>query len=269
MKFTHYLITRFNVPYQTWNLDKTGQPTLDATWMEHRLMLFRRYCVPTVAGQSEKNFIWLIYMDAKTSPELTEEIRKLVEGIPQASIRFVLNFSQLLSDIQNLFQAVKSPYIISSRLDNDDGLGTDYIRLVQNTFIENGNTIINLDGGILYDEENKILTEIRRGKLNHYGSLIEEINPESKILSIMGFPHDAPPKGYNVINADHRFSWLKIIHSRNVSSRARGWPISLSKVLENYKVAETDFKVSLLNVIRYLGYKLIRKLHPGVFKNSK
>ena len=52
VKFTHYLITRFNVPVKNWDRDKAGKPVLDDAWMHNRLDLFRRYCVPGVANQT-------------------------------------------------------------------------------------------------------------------------------------------------------------------------------------------------------------------------
>jgi hypothetical protein len=77
VKFTHYLVTRFNVPVDNWNRDKTGQPTLDGTWMKHRLALFNRYCVPTISGQTEKNFHWIIYCDVNTFSTDKQKLKNL------------------------------------------------------------------------------------------------------------------------------------------------------------------------------------------------
>ncbi len=265
-KFEHLLITRFNVPIVGWEKDKAGSETLSEAWMRHRLELFRRFCIPTIAGQSEKNFKWLIYTDTYTDDFAIEEIQKAIQTIKAASIRFVPDFNQLLNDLKLLILHSQCSYVISSRVDNDDGLGKNYIREVQKHFIERDKTIINLNGGILYDEEKKILTEIRHGKLNHYGSLIEEIKPNDSLVSIIGYPHDKPPASYHVINVSQRFSWLKIIHTRNLSSRTTGIPISFAKILPHYSIHPADMPISKTNTWRYAGNKLIqvirRKLPP-------
>ena len=80
-KFTHYLITRFNIVEKTRVWDKNEQPILDADWLHHRLDLFTRFCVPTVAGQSEKSFKWLIYLDTASGSELIKTISNLISPL--------------------------------------------------------------------------------------------------------------------------------------------------------------------------------------------
>lgn len=264
MNFTHYLITRFNVPVENWNRDKQGQPVLDDAWMEHRLLLFQRFCVPSIAGQTEKNFRWIIYCDINSDAESVGLISRLVRPIERATIRFVSDFNHLLTDLKLLILESNEGFVITSRVDNDDGLGKNYIHDVQKHFIRKDNTIINLNGGVLYDEEQKILTEIRTGRNNHYGSLIEEIKPIDNLVSIMGYPHDKPPAGYTMINVNHRFSWLKIIHSRNLSSGAHGLPISMNKILPHFNIQAKDFVISQSNTWKYVGNKLIDKLRKTI-----
>lgn len=259
-KFTHYLVTRFNVPIEQWGRDKKGLPTLDDAWMEHRLNLFARFCVPTVAGQTEKNFKWIIYCDENSGELSLDRIYHLIPAIPETTVRLVVDYNQMLNDIKLLILNSSTRFVITSRVDNDDGLGKHYIRDVQRAFVEKDNVIINLNGGILYDEEKKILTEIRRGRLNHYTSLIEEIKPADNLVSIMGYPHDRPPADYQIIERECRYSWLKIIHSRNLSSRTHGKPVSLKEVLSHFAVDPGLLKVSEINTWTYAGKKLLEVL---------
>ena len=83
VKFTHYLITRFNVPVKNWDRDKAGKPVLDDAWMLSRLELFRRYCVPGVANQTNKDFTWLIYCDTLTSSGFQADIHQAISDIPK------------------------------------------------------------------------------------------------------------------------------------------------------------------------------------------
>ena len=72
----HFLITRFNVPYQDFSRDKTGVETLGADWLTHRFELFEKICLPSVRNQSCQDFIWMIYFGAQTTDEFRERIGK-------------------------------------------------------------------------------------------------------------------------------------------------------------------------------------------------
>lgn len=267
MKFTHFLITRFNVPVHNWDKDKSGVTTLSEAWMDHRMDLFRKYCVPTIAGQSEKNFKWIIYCDVNSSERDIENIHKSVLSVPEASIRFVSDFDHLLTDLKLLMQNVSTPYVITSRVDNDDGLGRQYIYQVQKHFVGKDKTIINLEGGILYDTENRILTEIKHGRRNHYGSLVEEIFPPENLVTVVGYPHDRPPESYPIVEVYQPYSWLKIIHSRNLSSRTNGIPVLPAKVLAHYDIAKNNITISYKNTWKYMANRFLkivqRNLLPG------
>lgn len=265
-KFTHYLVTRFNVPIDQWSRDKRGLPTLDDAWMEHRVDLFAKFCVPTVAGQTEKNFKWIIYCDEKSGGLALDRIYHLIPAIPETTVKLVQDFNQMLNDIKLLTLNSPTRFVITSRVDNDDGLGKNYIRDVQKAFIEKDNVIINLNGGILYDEEKRILTEIRKGRLNHYASLIEEIKPVDNLVSIIGYPHDKPPPGYRIIEKECRYSWLKIIHSRNLNSKTHGKPVSLKKVLSHFSLDPVHLPVSQMNSWTYIGKKLMDRISRKLSK---
>ena len=263
-KFTHYLVTRFNVPIEQWDRDKQGQRTLDEAWMAHRLDLFSRFCVPTISGQAEKNFKWIIYCDKHTDSLALDHIHKAIQEVQNTSVRFAVDFNQLLNDLKLLILNADTSFVITSRVDNDDGLGKNFISDVQKNFVEKDNTIINLNGGILYDEEKRILTEIRDKRYNHYGSLIEEIKPADNLVSVLGYPHDKPPSHYHIINVDCWFSWLKIIHSRNLSSRTHGIPISLNMVLPHYTFDKADMPISQVNTWKYTGSKLMERIQKKI-----
>lgn len=225
VKFTHYLITRFNVPVKNWDRDKAGKPVLDDAWMLSRLELFRRFCVPGIANQTNKHFTWLIYCDTLTSAMFLADIHHAIRDIPNVMVRPVQHFEALLTDLKLILSTATTPYVISSRVDNDDSLGPAYIHEVQHHFVEQDMRIINFLRGILYDAHRGVLTEIRNSQFNHYGSLIESRKPDRNPITIMGYPHGRPPEGSTITNVDIRFAWLKIIHERNMASKTNGIPL--------------------------------------------
>lgn len=70
----HFIITRFNL--NLYKRDKNSRPTRTDRWLEHRFEVFERYCLPSVAAQTNKRFTWLCLFDAATP----ERYRGRIEG---------------------------------------------------------------------------------------------------------------------------------------------------------------------------------------------
>jgi len=263
-KFTHYLITRFNVPVKNWDKDKAGRPTLDAAWMQERIELFRTYCVPSVACQDQKDFTWIVYCDTVTTDDVMQIIQQEVLRVQGAQVRLAMDFEALLSDLRALLSETNTPYVITSRLDNDDGLGRHAIQWVQSHFVAEHQVIINLSGGVLYDTRQKILTELRHTTLNHYGSLIEHVNPGLACRTVLGFPHHQPPSDFRVMDVPCRRAWLKIIHDRNLKSKIAGIPVFRRHMHADFGVDRKAFSLSYSAMFMYLWQKAWDKVRRKV-----
>lgn len=248
----HFLITRFNVPIATWNKDKGGISTLDINWMEHRIALFNTFCVPSIAGQTEKDFKWLIYCDTATDKRYVQQIEESIAPILQAELRFVNDFEALKVDLKQLISSGNTPYVITSRVDNDDALGITYIQSIQANFIPGDLTIINLCGGVLYDLPGKVQTILPDMRFNHFGSLTEKRKSNDEYLTVMGFSHHDPPPGVKVVDVKTKFAWLKIIHERNVNSRTIGVPVFSSSLASHFNLDKNAMPISMANAVVYL-----------------
>ena len=260
VKFTHYLITRFNVPVNNWETDKNGRPVLDHQWMENRLDLFAQYCVPTITQQTEKEFRWLLYCARHTHQSFFERIQELTTDIPQAEIVLVDHFDELLVDLRKRMATDNTPYVISSRLDNDDGLGAHYIANVQKCFSARDKLIINFTEGVLYDRSRGILTEIRNSLRNHYGSLIESMQDGKPLITVMGYPHGIPPEGSTIVDVRERYAWLKVIHDRNMASKANGIPTLRKGIPSAFNLAPETLKVSWIHTLWFVLKKSVSRL---------
>ena len=265
-KFTHYLVTRFNVSILHWDRDKAGMTTLDASWMEHRISVFKTFCTPSIAGQTNTDFKWLIYCDPRTPAPFVESIKSSIARIPHAELRFVSDFDALKTDLKQLISLGTTPYVITSRVDNDDALGKTFIKTVQEKFIEVDRTVINLCGGVLYDLPGKILTRLPDMRFNHFGSLIEKFNSTGEYLTVMGYPHHQPPPGVKVIDVKTKFAWLKIIHERNLKSKTIGVPAFSTNLAQHFTIEKNAMPFSHVNSIVYFFKRgrtiLKRKILP-------
>ena len=79
--FEHLIITRFNL--NLYARDKHDAPTRTERWLEHRFELFERYCLPSVAAQTNPNFRWLCLFDAATPAAYRRRIGGYQSVCPQ------------------------------------------------------------------------------------------------------------------------------------------------------------------------------------------
>lgn len=264
--FTHYLVTRYNISIQGWETDKAGQATKDRTWLEHRAALFSKYCAPTVLGQEEKNFTWLLYFNVQTPADYLKEIENKLTSI-KYQVRLVSSFQECLDDLKNIISSSSTPYTITSRLDNDDGIGKYFIRDVQQAFVEEHQTLVILEAGIVYDMDLKVLTRIPHHKKNHYGSLIEKSQPKENLTTILGFAHDKQHP-FKTVFIDKPNSWLKIIHNRNLKSQLYGVPAHPKSILPFYTIDDRLIKVSAINSLSYIFSRTVKKIRHKIFRRT-
>ena len=68
----HFILTRFNL--RIWRQDKHGSAVRTREWLEHRFGLFEKYCLPSIANQTCKDFEWVVLFDDKTPDEFRNRI---------------------------------------------------------------------------------------------------------------------------------------------------------------------------------------------------
>lgn len=260
-KFTHYLITRYNVRLEGWDHDPSGAPTRDEDWMKHRESLFRRFCFPSVISQTNTRFQWLLYFESDTPETWLAPIMDMIRAYPFIRIRRTKGYHGCMEDIDEILRQSQTPYTITSRLDNDDGLGKRYIEYVQSHFIPEHNTLINLTEGIGYQLHHRVITRMKNIRLNHFSSYIESHRPEGGHLSVRGFQHGAPPEGCQIINATTPPAWLKIFHDRNLKSKAFGYPVWSTKCLGDFAIRREEVPHDSFSTLVYSGAWLANGLY--------
>jgi hypothetical protein len=252
--FKHYLITRYNVPLTGWEKDKHGNSTRDAAWLSHRYLLFNTYCLPGVLAQSNKNFEWLIYLDEDTPTLHLTMLQTLVMPYRFISLRLTRGYVECLADINQTLQQAGAAFVITSRLDNDDALGLDYIRTVQHAFQPTHGLLINILHGHGYDRTRHVAVRLRHIRKNSFMSLVEHCHPEGNHISIRGFPHDEPPKHFTIMNVSHAHGWFKLFHDRNLTSEAFGRPVWSNSFARYYGIQPSAVRISNRNTLLHLWW---------------
>jgi hypothetical protein len=131
----HYLVT-------LWNVD-----LYDLGWLERRQKIFERFTLPSVEAQTNKNFEWLLISDARTP----ESFQKVLNGyparvlyqdwenynwaVPDASLSKTMQLAVRIETVGDVIAKFigeqNTDFVVTSRLDNDDMLASEFVATVQ------------------------------------------------------------------------------------------------------------------------------------------
>ncbi len=215
--FTHLVITRFNVDFDDLNKTKYGADVRSLDWLTHRFEIFEKYCFPSVQNQSEQDFKWLVFFDAATPEAFKNKIERYHQMFTNFLPVYIPSGQLFLAEIQNgIRQLVTTPFVITSRLDNDDMLHEDFVKTIQRNFHSQPDCIIDAPYGMqLNIEHNKtrLITSY-----NLYGPFISLVEQADLPRSVYFKQHKHWRGHKNVIRITNRL-WTQIIHSNNVLNR--------------------------------------------------
>ncbi|MBZ4677108.1 MAG: hypothetical protein JG782_1728 [Anaerophaga sp.] len=220
--FKHYLITRFNLRNKEWKTTKNREPLVDTNWLDHRIRLFKNFCLPSVLNQTNQSFTWLIYFDAKTPLKYRKIIQSLLGEQENIEFFFIDGmkafYPALTKKIQHETQDVS--HVITSRIDNDDCLSKYYIDTIQSFFDNQNFTVIDSISGYTL----QISPTFRLGKKEHifnpFLSLIEK-NENPKTIWVRN--HASWKKEKDILQIKGKRLWMSIIHDKNVANRFDGY----------------------------------------------
>lgn len=219
----HVLVTRFNLRFPNLGKDKFGKDTLAASWMQHRLNIFRHVCAPSVAAQTVQDFDWLVLIDPKTSPD----VRKHLDDSARKVKNFFLVESAPYPDWREIFKYYidGNRPLIQTRMDNDDAIAPEFISSIQklSTAMEHVGSmdeycVIDFSHGVEFDGENFFLLE-QRG--SNFSSIFIKNPKASSVESIYDWHHREIIEKFTSIiirTRDDRPMWCQSIHDRNAKN---------------------------------------------------
>ncbi|MBY8963944.1 putative rhamnosyl transferase [Flavobacterium sp. D11R37] len=220
--FSHYLITRFNLKNPKWDVTKNNETLLTDEWLEHRLWLFENFCLPSVTSQTSTNFTWLIYFDVTTPPAYRSRIESLVEGHKNIRLFYIEGMPAFYPEIQKLITAETKgqPYLITSRIDNDDCIHKDFIAEVQKQFNKQDYRAIDVIKGYSLQIKPVIMLGKKEHIFNPFISLIEKNeNPKTVWFN----DHNLWKKETRITQVTHKRLWMSIIHEKNKVNEFDGY----------------------------------------------
>jgi hypothetical protein len=220
-QFTHLLLTRFNTATDF----APSRLGLQEEWLTRRLALFEQYCFPSVANQVGADFHWLVFFDAE-SPDWVRS--KIAFYEPQLKAVFVEGEAtdQVIAQKAAESGLITTPYLITTRLDNDDALGKNHMARVQAAFHGQEREFLQFPLGL----------QMYRGHLyqvywqsNPFLSLIEKIPDAQPFTTVLCVPHNRVQSAGPVKSLWCPPQWLQVLHGSNLLNSLRGWPRLHSK----------------------------------------
>jgi len=217
----HIVLTRFNLP-------SSGSESLVRAkegWLRQRVELFERYCMPSVAAQGVKDFHWIIYFDPESPEWLMTRISEWCsDGAFTPIFRESVGHAELVGDLRAVSGA-RRPRLITTNLDNDDGLATDFIERLQKAPVSSPRAALYLSRGLIKRDGRVYL---RTDRDNAFCSVAEDWTEPAGCWADW---HNRLALQMPVIEIGGAPGWLQVIHGLNVSNRVRG-----------RQVAPTDYR---------------------------
>lgn len=199
-------------------------------------------------AQTCRDFVWHMYFDKSTPEHLVSKIRQYQKRLP-LTVFFTDEFNAL--EVQNnLASCIDDtvPYIITTRIDNDDTFSFDFTASIQEQFEYQDFEFINF----------------RYGYVLKGGRLYNHNDPSGPFLSLIEKNTGAPKSVWCVRHTDAAAAgpvrqvkkkvWIQIIHGNNVSNRVKSYRINRTQLDDRYIIPgtkEAELPVLVENILLY------------------
>lgn len=220
--FQHFIITRFNLRKAGWDETKSLSKVLTDSWMENRLKLFEEYCFSSLKAQTIDKFEWLVFFDTNTPKVYRDEIGELSLHFPN----FIPVYADGMEDfypsiIKEVKSRLKAPYLITTRLDNDDSLHQDFVKEVQNQFAEQNFMAFDFVDGYTLQIAPKVKFGLHSHVHNPFMSLIEKSEGFQTIWFQERHGYWGSVKEVTPVRGKRM--WMSVIHFENKVNQYKGY----------------------------------------------
>lgn len=230
---THFIITPFYVRRGfTTTTGKSEERLASLEWLDDRLRLFEAYCLPSVAAQSDQNFSWYLYFDDSTPKKYLDRVAAATSRNTNIFIKRCAFWegSTLVNDVVSQLDH-RTRWVITTRLDNDDGLQRDFVSLLH-AAAEEKMEFLNFPRGIIWYAGRCYLYE---HPSNAFLSMVE---PADNPRTVWLVPHAKAARIAPVRQLSETPAFLQVVHGKNVSNKPRGTRIAARRALVGFDAIE-------------------------------
>lgn len=259
VRIKHVFLTRFNIPSPGRELYLRSQPG----WLADRFRLFRDYCLPSVAQQTERDFEWVIFFDEQTPAEFKQIISDLQAVVPfQAEFTDLFMMPEIIPSV--LPRYADCDWLLTTRLDSDDILAVDHVARLREAARAGISQVFNFPNGAILSTRTAVprLYQIVDRK-NPFASLLEPMSLKAR--TIWHEIHVNIARLAPVTQIEGRPAWLQVVHGGNVSNRIKGTRVRLSSMVDLFPTIsalhdmgeESDLEITAENYL-YTPWRQLR-----------
>jgi hypothetical protein len=231
----HFVLTNFNIERSDAERDRNGTPVRTPEWLEERFLLFERFCLPSLVGQTCQEFTWLVTYDHEGTPRRS---RRRLEAYERRleNLRLVPGGTAFRQVIARTLGSRRCR-LLTTRLDNDDAFHRSAIGVLQRHAAGHAIEFLNFPLGYCYSYPDG---EVRlfEYRSNSFLSLAENYDGEPP-RTANSIRHADAGEVAPVRQIGSEPSWLQVIHARNLRNRLQGEPCAMPDLAAEFNVVAT------------------------------
>jgi Putative rhamnosyl transferase len=238
----HLLLTRFNLPI---NYARRPGQHGDRAWLEHRWALFQEYCIPSVLGQTNHDFIWIIFCWDGTP----EWYRARLDGLTKSDVRVEVAYLSTSTSGEHLPRLATQrgfdlgPYLLTTRLDNDDAIATSYMETVRYAAQRERRRgselprVLNTPVGYQLSRGKPYLRVDTKGP---FVSMLERAETGRDLSTILAVSHRELAHVFSSRQVWTLPSWLQVLHGENLANELLGLRVPAARALWRFPVPRPE-----------------------------
>lgn len=207
----HYVITMFNLHITWGGVDRTTSEK----FLEYRFRLFETYTFPSLKGQINQRFKWLVLFSASTPEKYRNRIRDYQNNMTNFIPIYIEDEkATAFKDYLTAYigsETEKGEVSVTTRCDSDDVLNRHFIDEIQKNIRTGCPYIISFPNGFQYDEKTNMLRSYYF-PTNHFTTYVTDQNEKT----VYDFLHMDVLKQCDVRLLEHPRMWVEVIHNGNV-----------------------------------------------------
>ncbi|WP_298535352.1 glycosyltransferase [uncultured Algibacter sp.] len=236
--FKHFLVTRFNLRKSDWKTNKNNKAVLTDEWHRNRFKLFKDYCFPSVAAQTNTNFDWIVFFDTSTKDEFRDIVSDLAKEFSNFKPIYIDGMDLYLPAVKDYVKDFEEDYIITTGIDNDDCISKNFIEEIQKRFDKQEFMALDFVDGYTIQTQSDIKIGKKLHQYNPFISLFERnVNPKT----IRDRSHRNWKKEKNVLQVRDVKIWSSVIHHENKVNEFTGYGhVNVSDFFESFLISKNQ-----------------------------
>ncbi|MBF4768356.1 hypothetical protein ISU10_11315 [Nocardioides agariphilus] len=234
-EFDHVLLTRFSA------VMSPGAEPAGEEWLRYRLAFFDDLLYPSVISQTGvqagRDFTWLVLFDDRCSPEFRHDVEYLAADV----FTPIWTHEDFRRDsfAEHVVAATDrdggpAPYLITTRIDSDDGMAVDFMETVQAQFARQDRLFVSLTRGVQVDRSGAVYLSSQIS--NAFISLIERREPGRPPDTVYVAKHARARAHGPIREVRAPVMWMQVVHDLNVANMINAPRTSPRIVAERFRI---------------------------------